>query len=71
MTRIYISDGGDDRNDGLTRETAICSWQRAVKLCDGNTGTNLMQNDATLERLVEEISKRRGSSGEQWPRAFK
>ena len=39
MTRIYISDVGDDRNDGLTRETAIYSWQRAVKLCDGNTET--------------------------------
>ena len=37
MTRIYISDDGDDRNDGLSKETAIYSWQRAVKLCDGNT----------------------------------
>ena len=41
MTRIYISEAGDDRNDGLTRETAIHSWQRAVKLCDGNAETNL------------------------------
>ena len=57
MTRIYISDAGDDRNDGLTRETAIYSWQRAVKLCDGNTETNLMQGDATLERLVRGNSK--------------
>jgi hypothetical protein len=57
MTRIYISDAGDDRNDGLTRETAIYSWQRAVKLCDGNTETNLIQNDATLQRLVGEIAK--------------
>jgi hypothetical protein len=56
MTRIYISDAGDDRNDGLTRETAIYSWQRAVKLCDGNTDTNLMQGDATLERLAGEIA---------------
>ena len=59
MTRIYISEAGDDRNDGLTRETAIHSWQRAVKLCDGNAETNLIQNDATLERLVAEIAKRR------------
>ena len=43
MTRIFISDDSDDRNDGLTRETAIYSWQQAVKLCDGNTETNLMQ----------------------------
>ena len=53
MTRIYISDVGDDRNDGLTRETAIYSWQRAVKLCDGNTETNLMQGDVTLQRLID------------------
>ena len=59
MTRIYISYARYDRNDGLPRETAIYSWQRAVKLCDGNTETNLMQGDATLERLVEEIAKRR------------
>ena len=57
MMRVYISDAGDDRNDGLTQETAIYSWQQAVKLCDGNTETNLIQNDATLQRLVGEIAK--------------
>ena len=61
MTRIYISDAGDDRNDGLTRETAIYSWQRAVKLCDGNTEANLIQGDANLQRLVGEITKRQKS----------
>jgi hypothetical protein len=61
MTRIYISDFGDDRNDGLTKETAIYSWQRAVKLCDGNSETNLMQGDATLQRLTWEIEKRRAA----------
>jgi hypothetical protein len=35
MTRVYISDYGNDKNDGRTRETAIYSWTRAVKLCDG------------------------------------
>jgi hypothetical protein len=34
MTRVYISDNGGDQNDGRTRETAIYSWTRAVKLCD-------------------------------------
>ena len=53
----HISDFEDDRNDGLTRETAIYSWQQAVKLCDGNTETDLMQGDATLQRLVEEIAR--------------
>ena len=54
MTRIYISDAGDDRNDGLTRETAIYSWPE----------TNLMQGDATLQRLIEEIAKRRNGARE-------
>src|SRR6476469_5304743 len=57
MTRIYISDNGE--NDGRTRETAIYSWTRAVKLCDENTETNLMQGDATLQRLTEEIERRK------------
>jgi hypothetical protein len=64
MTRIYISDYGDDKNDGRTRETAIYSWTRAVKLCDENTETNLMQGDATLQRLTEEIERRK----KEWKR---
>jgi hypothetical protein len=59
LTRIYISDFGDDRNDGLTKKTAIYSWQRAVKLCDGNTESHLMQGDATLQRLKEEVERRK------------
>ena len=27
MNRIYISDNGDDKNDGRTRHTAIYSWK--------------------------------------------
>src|SRR5262245_20603082 len=50
----------DDRNDGLTRQTAIYSWQRAVKLCDGSADNHLRQDDANLKRLAEEIAKRRG-----------
>ena len=51
MNRIYISDHGDDKNDGRTRATAIYSWKRAIKLCDGNAEAHLMQGDATLQRL--------------------
>jgi hypothetical protein len=53
MTRIYISDDRDDRNDGLSKETAIYSWQRAVKLCDAASETYLMQGGATLESRAE------------------
>ena len=61
MTRIYISDYGDDRNDGLTRQTAIYSWQRAVKLCDDNSEANLIQGQATLQRLMQEIERRKSN----------
>ena len=53
MTRICISEYVDDRNDGLTREIAIYSWQRAVKLCDGNKEMHLMQGDTTLHKLAQ------------------
>ena len=59
MNRIFISDDGDDTNDGRTRETAIYSWRRAVTLCDGNAEAHLMQGDATLQRLVQEIERRK------------
>ena len=61
MTRIYISDAGDDRNDGLTREKA--SWQRAVKLCDGNEEMHLMQGDTTLHKLAQKIERQRKTEG--------
>ena len=57
MNRIYISDHGDDKNDGRTRATAIYSWKRAIKLCDGNAEARLMQGDATLQRLSQEIER--------------
>ena len=59
MNRIFISEDGDDKNDGRTRETAIYSWKRAIKLCDTNAEAHLMQGDATLERLAQEIERRK------------
>jgi len=32
MTRIYIGEHGNDKNDGLTKHTPIYSWKRARKL---------------------------------------
>jgi len=36
MQRIYISDKGDDENDGLTPLTPIRSWEQWLKLKTGN-----------------------------------
>jgi hypothetical protein len=35
MPMIYISDSGDDKNDGLSLKTAIYSLKRAKKLQGG------------------------------------
>jgi hypothetical protein len=36
MRKIYVSDRGDDKNDGLTSTTPVRSWQRLIELCEGN-----------------------------------
>ena len=50
MNRVYISERGNDKNDGRTPETPVYSWERALKLCDGNTEAHLMDGP-TLQRL--------------------
>ena len=48
---------GDDKNDGRTPETPVYSWERALKLCDGNTEAHLMDGP-TLQQLNLEIERR-------------
>jgi hypothetical protein len=55
---IYISEHGNDKNDGRSRETPVYSWKRAVNLCDGNSEMRVMERP-TLQRLTGEIEKRR------------
>jgi hypothetical protein len=55
MKTIYISDKGDDANDGLTRETAVRSWKLATKLAGGNAEIDM--RDASRERINEEIKQ--------------
>jgi hypothetical protein len=59
MTRIYISDQGNDRNDGLSKETPIYSWTRARKLFAGHLEINV-DSPTTRRRLMEELDGRRG-----------
>jgi len=56
MTRIYVSENGSDKNDGLTRERAIYSWKRARKLLSGHLEINV---DSALarQRLMAEMQK--------------
>ena len=36
MRKIYVSDSGNDTNDGCTDKTPIRSWERFINLCEGN-----------------------------------
>jgi len=58
MTRIYISDSGSDRNDGLTRQTPIYSWKRARKLASAHLELSA-DSASTRRRLMREIGGRR------------
>jgi hypothetical protein len=55
MQIVYVSNRGDGKNDGLTKESAVHSWQRVKALCKGNNEIHLMEGDSTLIRLNGEI----------------
>jgi hypothetical protein len=59
MSRIYISESGSDRNDGLTKQTAIYSWKRARKLFTGHMEISV-DNAFTRRRLMKELEASRG-----------
>ena len=48
---------------------ARLSWKRAIKLCDGNAEAHLMQGDATLQRLAQEIERRKWREWKYLPKA--
>jgi hypothetical protein len=57
MQQIFVSNTGDDANDGLSRETAIKSRKRLMKLSLGNAEWVLMEGKATQERLEAEAAE--------------
>ena len=59
MRKIYVSDSGNDKDDGLTEKTPIRSWQRFIQLCEGNDEIIIMGNAGTGKmRLIAEIDKK-------------
>jgi hypothetical protein len=59
MRKIYVSDNGNDTDDGLTAKTPIRSWQRFIQLCEGNDEIIIMGNgDTGKMRLIAEIDKK-------------
>jgi hypothetical protein len=59
MRKIYVSDTGDDKNDGLTDNAPVRSWERFIALCEGNDEVIIMGNAKTGRmRLIAEIDKK-------------
>jgi hypothetical protein len=58
MQRIYVSNDGDDRNDGLSDKTPVRSWRRVLMLCKGANEIHLMEDEATRIRLLKEIEEK-------------
>jgi hypothetical protein len=69
MTRIYISDSGNDKNDGLTKQTPIYSWKRARKLFTGQIEISA-DNASTRKRLMKELCERTEARWQQGIRAY-
>jgi hypothetical protein len=57
MQTIYMSNRGDDKNDGLKSESPVRSWKRAKELCKDNSELLLLEGPDTLIRLKQEIDK--------------
>jgi hypothetical protein len=57
MTRIYVSELGNDKNDGLTKKTPIYSWKRARQI-SGHMEISV-DSASTRKRLMKELCGRR------------
>ena len=56
MPTIYISDSGDDKNDGLSLRTAIYSLERAEKLGGGMNDCSWHFGPRAWKRIKKELS---------------
>jgi hypothetical protein len=57
MQRVFISDNGDDNNDGLIAHMPIRSWRRYLQLKTGHDEIVILgDSEKTILRLSEEIA---------------
>jgi hypothetical protein len=59
MRNVYISNSGDDKNDGLTPETAAYSWKRALKIHGGRNDMQMSISPEAFVRIAAEIILRK------------
>ena len=59
MPEIFVSESGDDKNDGLRENTPIHSWERYLKLKTGNDRIIILGDaEKIIKRLRKEIKKK-------------
>jgi hypothetical protein len=63
MQTVFVSNCGDDNNYGLTKLTPIRSWKRCRTLCRGKRAIFLMEGEATLMRIKQEIEEAEADKG--------
>ena len=57
MPTIYISDNGDDKNDGLSLKTAIYSLKRAKELHGGRNDSSWHFGPRAWKRIQKELPR--------------
>jgi hypothetical protein len=59
MPTIYISDSGDDKNDGLSLKTPIYSLKRAKKLQGGKNDYSWHFGPRAWKRIEKELADKK------------
>jgi hypothetical protein len=63
MPTIYISDKGDDKNDGLSLQTPIYSLKQAKKLQGSRNDYSWHFGPRAWKRIQKELSNKNTSNG--------
>jgi hypothetical protein len=63
MPTIYISDSGDDKNDGLSPQTPIYSLKQAKKLQSGREDYSWHFGPRAWKRIQRELSDKQTKKG--------
>ena len=59
MPTIYVSDRGDDKNDGLSLQTSVYSLKQAMKLQGGKNDFSLHFGPRAWKRVKKELSEKK------------
>jgi len=52
---VYITEAGDDTNDGMSVENAVYSWERTLKIKGGDKGIQIFVAAEAMERVLDEL----------------